>query len=100
MRDWARHQTEVTPTTEMGRLFRDLYPAGITNPNDRHYVEDAAADQDMSLGKIVEVLMDDHIAEEVPPLEPNTPSTESPQHIPSRAQTPFDERLDWGEDEF
>ena len=99
LRDWARHQTDVASITSMGQLFRDLYPDGITNPNDPHHIEDAAAGQEMSFERIVEVPMEEEV-DEVPPLEPNTPSTMSPPRGPSRAQTPLDERLDWGEDEM
>jgi len=101
LRDWARHQTEVTTTTELGQLFLGLYPNGILNQNDRQFVEDAAIDQEETWGgTTAEVTMEEEDNDEMPPLEPITPSTPSPPLGTPRAETPFDGRLDWGEDEL
>ena len=104
LRDWARHQMEVNATTELGQLFRDLYPRGIINQNDRQFVEDAATAQDeMWEGTTREVTMGEdngHDNDDVPSLESVTPSTPSPPPGIPRDETPFDEKLDWGEDEL
>ena len=101
LRDWARHQTAgVIATTELGRLFRGLYPNGITNQDDPQFVEDAAMSQEkMQEGTPAEIAMEED-DDEMPPLESRSPSTVGPPMGSPRAQTPLDERLDWGDDEL
>ncbi|KAF9781500.1 hypothetical protein BJ322DRAFT_1111423 [Thelephora terrestris] len=121
LRDWARHQSRITPTTNLGRLFFILYPGDISHPEDRQFVEDAtrgeetweessrlATPQDDS----AELPMDDSTGgylddpvgtpmeedeDVVPPLESVTPSTSEGTR---RTMTPEDEKLDWGEEEL
>jgi len=101
LRDWARHHADLTTATELGRLFLTLYPNGIPNQKDHQFVEDAVTDREETWGgNIAEVAMDGENNDEIPPLEPISPSTPSPPLGSPRAQTPFDERLDWGEDEL
>ena len=95
LRDWARHQAEITTATTLGRLFLSLYPEGIPHQKDRHFIEDALTGEAWEENGIVEEPMDEE--DEVPPLEPRTPS---PAQEITRIVTPEDEKLDWGEDEL
>ena len=124
LRDWARHQTRITPTTNMGRLFFVLYPGDISHPEDRQFIEDAARGEEtwrnswpeayrdevveVYQDEMVEAPMDEPIEtpmeededgneDEVPPLESVTPSTSEGTR---RIMTPEDEKLDWGEEEL
>ena len=94
LRDWARRQPGSLLTTDLGRLFQALYPNGIEHQNDRHFIEDAAAEEETwEESTPVEVPMDEE-DDDVPPLEPQTPTEGTPRIV-----TPEDERLDWGEDD-
>jgi len=94
LRDWARHQAQITATTELGQLFMAEYPSGITHQNDCDFVEDAANEEDTwEENETVEVSMDEE--DEIPPLEQQTPS--SPAGTP-RTMTPEDERVNYGDD--
>jgi len=96
LRDWARHQAEITTTTELGQLFLTLYPNGISHQSDRQFVEDAEVEQEMLGGSMLAGMPMDDAEDDLPPLEPVTPT--SPQS--PRTTTPEDERLDWGEDDL
>ena len=101
LRDWARHQAEITTSTKMGQLFLDLHPEGINDQNNRQFVEDAATDQEETWGgAIAEDSMqeDPETDPDMPSLEPASPDSPSiPQGSP-RTQTPLDERVDYGDD--
>jgi hypothetical protein len=46
LRDWARHQTRITPTNDLGRLFFSLYPDDIPYPEEHQFVEDALREEE------------------------------------------------------
>ena len=96
LRDWARHQPEITTATDLGQLFITLYPAGISRQDDRHYIEDAEVEDDAWGGNLLAGAPMDEGDDDMPPLVSVTPT---PPQSP-RAITPEDERLDWGEDEL
>lgn len=90
LRDWARHQSQVTTTTELGQLFQFLYPEGIPHQDDCNFVEDAANDEDTwERSGATEAPIGEE--DEVPPLEPQTPSPE----LESSRMTPIEERVDY-----
>ena len=102
LRDWARHQSEITTATDLGQLFLTLYPNGIDHQSDRYFVEDAQVEQELWGGSILtqaprddEAPMDDE-DDDLPPLEPITLTP--PRSL--RTVTPEDERLDWGEEDL
>ena len=97
LRDWSRHQSEITTKTELGCLFLSLYPNGIPRPNDRHFVEDAMRDDESWEDKPVDQPMEEDEEDEMPPLEDVTPSTSEGTR---RSATPEEEKLDWGEEEL
>ena len=115
LRDWARHQTRITVTNNMGRLFFTLYPDDIPHPEDHQFVEDAMREdesweenkqeatpvdeqEEAPMDDEAEMPMDEDEGEdEVPPLESVTPSTSEGTR---RTMTPEDEKLDWGEEEL
>ena len=41
LRDWARHQTRLTPAANKGRLLFILYPGDISHLEDCYFIEDA-----------------------------------------------------------
>ena len=97
LRDWARHH-EITPSTELGRLFTSLYPNGIGHQDDHQFIEDAAAGEEMwGESGDTEGPMDEDEYADVPLLEPVTPPNPPPGNL--RPITPDDEKVDWGEDE-
>ena len=128
LRDWARHQTRLTPTTNLGRLFFILYPDDISHPEDRHFIEDAMRGEEPWGGNDQPETPQDEPTEthhvdsvEIPMDEPvETPMDEAPMEedededevppleavTPStsegtrRTMTPEDEKLDWGEEEL
>ena len=61
----------------MGRLFIDLYPSGIDQQNDRGFVEDAAIEM---MEGTAGIPMDEE-EDEIPPLEPRTPSTPEDERV-------------------
>ena len=94
LRDWARHQADINTTTNMGQLFLELYPNGIENQYDRQFIEDALTSQEVWRQVRVEAVTQDD--DDVPPLEPASPSASSVLQGSERAPTPMDERVDWG----
>ena len=112
IRDGARHQTRITPTNNLGRLFFVLYPDDIPHPEDNQFVKDAAREEETweedkqeeryadEQGETLteeQPMDEDEGDDEVPPLESVTPSTSEGTR---RTMTPEDERLDWGEEEL
>lgn len=77
LRDWARHRSEIRTNSDLGRLFVGLYPSGVDQQNDRGFVEDAAIEM---LEGTAEVPMDEE-EDEIPPLEPRTPSTPEDERV-------------------
>ena len=128
LRDWARHQTRITPTTNLGRLFFILYPNGITHPEDRQFIEDATRGEEAWGGNYrsetpwdgpaeryqdemaeapveepVEIPMDEAPMEEdenEDEVPPLEAVTPSTSEGTRRTMTPEDEKLDWGEEEL
>ena len=128
LRDWARHQARITPTTNLGRLFFITYPGDISHPEDRQFVEDATrGEETWEENSRLETPQDEPV--EIPMDEPaesylddsvGTPMDEAPMEedenegevppleavTPStsegsrRTMTPEDEKLDWGEEEL
>ena len=128
LRDWARHQTRITPTTNLGRLFFILYPNDITHPEDRQFIEDATTGEEawgrnyqverpqdeqveMYPDEMAEAPMDDPV--EMPTDEAPMEEDETEDEVPPleavtpstsegtrRTMTPEDEKLDWGEEEL
>ena len=95
LRDWACHH-EVTPSTELGRLFMSLYPNGIDRQEGHQFIEDAAMEEERWGESRLGGRPMDEDEDDVPPLEPVTPP--NPPQGNLRAVTPGDEKLDWGED--
>ena len=94
LHNWARHQPGSLLTTDLDRLFQNLYPNGIKQQNDHHFVKDTTTEEETWEENMpVEVPMDEE-DNDVPPLEPQNPSEGTP-----RIMTPEDEKLDWGEDD-
>ena len=128
LRDWARHQTRITPTTNLGRLFFILYPNDITHPEDRQFIEDATRGEEAWGGnyrsetpwdgpaeryqdKMAEAPVEEPV--EIPMDEAPMEEDENEDEVPPleavtpstsegtrRTMTPEDEKLDWGEEEL
>ena len=98
LREWARHQTWIIVTTDMGHLFLDLYPDGIANKDNPHFIKDMELSYEVWGETRTVAPMGEVEYADVPPLESVTPSTTSPQESPG-AWTPLEERVDWGVDD-
>lgn len=94
LREWTRRHPELVPTTDLGRLYLDLYPNGIAHQADNRFIEDAAEEmwEDAPVG---EPMDEEDEEDDLPPLQTPTPS---PPQGPSRAMTPIEERVDYGPD--
>ena len=117
LRSWARRQlSETTRATDLGRLFRAIHPNGIPHQNDKQFIEDAEAEVETQLDGMIEEPREedggqgddrsDLEDDEMPPLEPQSPSPTQVQEPPrgrvQGRQMPEsdDEELDWGEDDL